>query len=324
MGNRDDLFGDDFGFEDEDDLFGSEDDEFDLEEDNDADFAFEDDDENVELDSAFGLDGGDVDDDSFFEDEDSGGTNRTFIILALLMILLFIAGLIVVVILATRDTGPSDVELESTRIAELNNADMTAFAVSQTEAFIAIQTQDAATFAAQTSTAEWEATNIPLTMTAEAESAAFALTEAFLTEQASIITSTPTPDLLSIQQTQQAELTATADALTAEASGIDEVTPTPPAASTVIGVSDVQMTATAIAALFQTPIGGDNVTPIGGADTDGQGGGSPILPTAIPNTGLFDGTNNGASLGIMGLIALALVSVIFGARSLRAANARKL
>lgn len=323
MGNRDDLFGDDFDFGDEDDLFGSEDDEFDLEDDNDSDFAFEDDDDNVELDTAFGLDGGDIEDDSFFEDEDEGGTNRTFIILALLMILLFIAGLVVVVILATRDSGPSDVELESTRIAELNNADMTAFAVSQTESFIAAQTQDAATFAAQTSTAEWEATNIPLTMTAEAESTAFALTESFLTEQASIITPTPTPDLQSIQQTQQAQqLTATADALTAEAAG--NASPTPPAVSTVIGVSDVQLTATAIAALFQTPIGGDAVTPIGGVDTDGQGGGSPILPTAIPNTGLFDGTNNGASLGIMGLIALALVSVIFGARSLRAANTRKL
>lgn len=320
MGNRDDLFGDDdFGFEDEDDLFGSEDDEFDLEEDE-TDFAFDEDDEDVELDSAFGLSGGEVDED-FFDEEEEGGTNRTFIILALLMILLFVAGLVVVLILATRDSGPSQIDMTRTEIAMLNAADETAFAISQTEAFEAQQTQEAALFAGQTATAEWEATNIPLTLTAEAEQTSLALTSAFQTEEAGRITPTPTPDLLTIQQTQQAGLTATADFLTAQAGG---ETPTPPAPSTLVGVSDVELTATAIAAIFQTPVGGADETPIGGPGDGQGGGGQPILPTAIPDTGLFDGTNNGASLGIMALIAFALVSVIFGARSLRAANERKL
>lgn len=54
------------------------------------------------------------------EEPEERGTNRTFIFLAGLMIILFVAALAVVLFLATRPTGPTDLELTASQVVLLN------------------------------------------------------------------------------------------------------------------------------------------------------------------------------------------------------------
>lgn len=74
---------------------------------------------------------------------------------------------------------------------------------------------------------------------------------------------------------------------------------------------DVRQTATALSQTLspQTPL------PV----VTSSVGGTPvvIIPTRLPETGLFDDIGGGNSFGVLALIALGLVGVIFGARRLR-------
>jgi hypothetical protein len=130
-----------------------------------------------------------------------------------------------------------------------------------------------------------------------------------------IATETPTPTLDPTELAAAAVLTQTSDALTAQALPTNTPTVTPTAEG--ISIDAVQQTATRLAELLISPT------------VDGQGGGiiaSPTaegsfgtLPTALPDTGLFDDIAAGGMSGI-GMIALAIVGllgVIFVSRRMR-------
>src|SRR5664279_2178766 len=54
------------------------------------------------------------------EEPEGSGANRTFVVLAGLMVILFVVALGVVLFLATRPTGPSDLELTASQVVLLN------------------------------------------------------------------------------------------------------------------------------------------------------------------------------------------------------------
>ncbi|GEM_PF-912507 len=185
MSNRND----DFTFDDSDDFFNDDSDPF------------------GDLDDDSGVTGGlgdsiveDMPDRSSFDNEpdDRGGGNRTFVVLIGLLVVVFIFGLIAILFIATRDTGPSEFNLQETSIA-LTNARVVAF-LAET------QTQDVS--------------NIQLTQTALAASPTPSqtltptLTETPIpTEPRPTITPTPTIDgTLTFLQTLVAQQTADAAA----------------------------------------------------------------------------------------------------------------
>jgi hypothetical protein len=118
-------------------------------------------------------------------------------------------------------------------------------------------------------------------------------------------------DQLGDLQTQQAQsLTETA---------IAGATEGPPPTSDVISGNSVAQTATEIARILQ----GASPTQEAGA-VIGIGGGAtppPFVPSGeLPDTGLFDDLAGGEGLGVIALLSLGLISLIFGARRLRAMN----
>jgi hypothetical protein len=126
---------------------------------------------------------------------------------------------------------------------------------------------------------------------------------------------TPTTNATVLAMTSQFNLTAAAETAIAAA-----VTDTPSGPSIDIGA--VQMTATALAiALGQAPTqdAGGGATP-----TLEVIGDTPVgpLPTALPDTGLFDdlATGGAGGLGGLALVMLGLVGVIAVSRRLRVAN----
>lgn len=310
MSNRDDdfEFGDLFG--DEDDLRGGDDrdelsfdDEFDLGEDE----GLGDDDLFDELDEG---------DDEFLleeegEEETAGGTSRTFVMLAVAMIVLFVAGLGVLVLLLLREDEPTSLELTATQIVAFNATQEEFLRQTQTAApltEVARQTQVAAD---ATATAEAESANA--TGTRLAEDAAASETAAFFAAETERFQVTPTLDPFQITQTFQA-----GQALT-EIAGPTDTPSGPPAPSTPSDVSDVELTATALAAILSgpTPTREDE---IGGPATQVTGPPTTTTPgDVLPETGLLDGQN----MGMMMLVAFALVGAIFGARWLRTANNRR-
>jgi multidrug efflux pump subunit AcrA (membrane-fusion protein) len=82
-----------------------------------------------------------------------------------------------------------------------------------------------------------------------------------------------------------------------------------------ISPDDVRLTATALSQTLSpsTPSG------VVEAGTPGIGGTQVVVlvPTRLPETGLFDNIGGGNSFGVLALVALGLVGVIFGARRLR-------
>jgi hypothetical protein len=296
---------DDFDFDDES-LF---------DEDGEDGFGFGDEDE-LNIDNIDDLSDfeGEVSDDFFDEEfdaaEERGGPNRTFVLLAGAMIFIFVIGLILVVflVLSGDDDGPSDRDLTATQIVLENEGTLAAatearIALAQTQA--AEETEQMTMQAAQTLTQQAEFEN----QTATAE-VALAMTADFEATQTALAETPEGPNALELLQTQQAQ-EATQTALAA-------VTEEPPEETQQVPqIGDVAATATAIAlALGDRP----TVQP-----TDAVGGqeGQP-LPTRIPDTGLFDDiSGDGGDLGLLALVAFGLVGVIFGARSLRAANNRK-
>jgi hypothetical protein len=300
-------------------------------EDDEGDRLFEDDDD---------LPGGFIDDESDMpelEPERERGISPVFILLAVLMIVLSVAGLGVILFWATRPTGPSDLELTATQIVLLNQTVEAQLAQTQTQSFI---------FQQQTQTAAFE--SLFLTQTALAASPTASPTNTRLPT----LTPTPSPnpdeltatalianvltrEILSLTPPNLTEtaaaLTLTALNFTATPSPQPSPTPpptdTPPPTPTVIVTSPldaVNQTATAIADAFLT------ATAIAGGVRVGEPTPETFItavvtipltpiPTALPDTGLFDDVMGGdaGSMGALALALVGLVGVIAVARHLR-------
>lgn len=192
---------DDFSFDDSDDFFNDDSDPFgDL-----------DDDSGVTggLGDSMGGDMPDLAD----EPEPQGG-NRTFVVLAVLLILLFVVGLGVILFLATRQTGPTPVDLTRWAI-ETQNAQVVAFlAETQTQDVANIQQTQTALAASPTPSPTLTPSETPVPTD---------------TPPRPTITPTPTddPTLLALQT-----LAADVMTLTAAAALTAQVTPPPPPTET--------------------------------------------------------------------------------------------
>ncbi|MCB9453674.1 MAG: hypothetical protein H6672_19770 [Anaerolineaceae bacterium] len=285
----------DFDFDDfDDDSFDVGDDSGDLDFgddagdfnfDDDADFGFEDEPVNIgdEGTGSFGFEDEDM---PVLEDEgDGGGFNRNFIILAAVMIALFVVGLILVVFLALRPTGPTDIDLTVTARVAANST---------------VGAQLAETQTAQPTI------NAQMTLTAQ-------VTATFTREPTFTPTATtpPPPTLDQTQVALNAQLTQTSVDATQTAAFLL----TPPTMEQP-DQNAVALTATALATLLQPP-----------QETPGQGGGIPTaeiftpiggaIPTALPDTGLFDDLGSGGSMGLIALLGLGLVGIIVVSRRVR-------
>ncbi len=145
------------------------------------------------------------------EEPEERGPNRTFVVLAGIMIILFVAALAVVLLLATRPTGPSDLELTASQVVMLNLT---------VEAQLAGTSTQNAIFLAMTQTAAaWTATPSPTLTPSETN----APTDTETPPPHETVTPTLNTGLDLTQQALNAALTATALA------GRSTVTPTPQA-----------------------------------------------------------------------------------------------
>lgn len=278
---------DDFGFDDEDFNFDDEDlgtgDAGD-------EFAFDNEEFDFGGDDEF--DFGDEEDLTFEEEEaERTGPSRAFIIIAAAMIGLFLIALLFVGFLLLRDTGPTDLELTATSIVATNER------IAQ----LGNETATAAVLLAQTQT---QAANLTATQLALP-------TDTPTPTPTDTPPPSPTPDMteaaaFTIQTQAAADLTATAVALV-------EVPTLPP----TVAIDAVAQTATALAIILQPTVGEGVVAASPTAE------GPPVgLPTALPDTGLFDdlAAGNPGSLGGLALATLGLIGLIAVSRRLRAAN----
>ncbi len=279
--NRKDL-------QDDDDFnFGDDDFSFD-EKPNGDDFKFDDDSPDIDLDS--GTDTGfgfEADDMPELNEEGTPPprTNRTFIYIAALMIILFLIGLGAVLYLATRDTGPSPIEMTRAAIETANaNTELLLQQTGTAAAIVAFEGTQTALVPTATPTIE-PPTREP--------------------------TVTPTPEPPTLDATQafaNALLTQVANEATMTALAA-QITPTIAAPNQ----SAVDATGTALAVLLGQ---GSVPTDIPGAPTAEIG----IIPTQLPNTGFFDDVGAGNNVGLVALLALVLVGVIGVSRVVRASN----
>jgi hypothetical protein len=269
----------------------------------DDDFSFDDDfssDNVIDDDDGGGIDfNTDEDDMPDFDrdgrgDEENGGGRRPFIILAAVLIALFLCALVSVGLIATGVIripgigGPTELELTATAIVATNQAVETQVAIRSTDQAIAGATQTAiALIPTETPTpTPTETPTIPPSQTPvptvdETQGAAFAI------------------------QTQVViDATQTAIALAA--------TPT----QAPLDANAIAITATYLAGFLQPTVA---TTQIAIAPTQEVSGGTPTgpLPTALPNTGFFDDATGSGGLGLLLLMAGALVGVIFVSRRLR-------
>ncbi|MDX1992801.1 MAG: hypothetical protein SF029_10435 [bacterium] len=328
-GGGDDFNGDDFDFGDDDDL--------------DNGGLGLDDDDDIDLDE---LDN---------EEGTRSGPNRTFVILAVAMIILFLLGLgAVIFLIVSEGNGELDpTQVAGQTLAAQISTENAGTIVAATSTAVARATQAVVD---QTSTAQ----ALSLTQTAEAvgltETAEFLTSEAAAlvqqqtataeagfqqqtaTAQGAILAQTATADFLtqsaggdSVAQTQTAEALAgggpVAQTQTAEAliGGVGEAlaqTQTAQALGGGIDTGSVALTATAIANILRTPIVPVITGTPGGGPLPGGGGGENPPQVEMPNTGLFDDVGSGG-MGTIMLVAVGLIGVIFGARRLRAMNAKR-
>jgi len=336
MSRDDDFFNDDdFSFEDDDLRSDFNDEEFDFGDDEFSDFDepaasddfddfdFEDDDFDDIEDIDF-----DEEEEDFFDEEDleeESGPSGVFLFLAGIMIILLIAAIGLVLFLAL--TGEDDIspfESTSTAIAQANETTQAQIVAGETEAAIGGETETALAVTALEETnvaATEQAINAQATETADALN--FNATE---TQSVLDITATAQAEEVSgIQQTQTAvALQLTADAAIVQPEETEEPVdpvPTEPGEN-VGGPSDIDATATALREVFLSLTPGE-----GEFGTGGEATATPerpgAVPTALPDTGLFDGDSSNGGLGVIALLAFGLVGVIFGARTLRAANNRQ-
>jgi hypothetical protein len=284
MSNRppDDDFGfddDDFSFDDDEGTTGANDEGFSFD---DEEFDFGGDDEEFDF-------GGD-DDITFEEEEERRGPSRTFIAIAAAMIILFLLALGALVLFMFNNQGPTDLELTATAIVATNNR------IAQ----FGQETATAAVFFAQTQTAQ---ANLTATELARP-------TETPTPSPTASPTATLPPDLTEAaafaMQTQAAfDLTATADAINASANMTATALASGPTSPPTVAINAVAQTATALAILLQPTVGGDSQA-IATPTIEGQ---PPTLPTALPDTGLFDDLAAGGAGGLGGL-ALAIIGLI--------------
>lgn len=229
------------------------------------------------------------------EEGEGGGFNRNFIILAAVMIGLFVIGLVVVVILALRPQAVTPNQLTATSIVATNTA--------------------VGILMAETQTAQ-PTINAAMTLTAQ-------VTPTFTREPTftPTPTDTPPPTLDATEQAFNQQLTQTVIAITQTAEFL-LVTPTMQQPDQ----NSVALTATALVTLLspgqETPgIGGGDGAPTQEIFTPIGGGGAP-LPTALPDTGLFDDLGGTGSMGLIALLGIGLVAIIVVSRRARAAISR--
>ncbi|MBZ0277599.1 MAG: hypothetical protein K8I60_15745, partial [Anaerolineae bacterium] len=132
-------------------------------------------------------------------------------------------------------------------------------------------------------------------------------------------TDTPPPTLDATEQAFNQQLTQTVIAITQTAEFL-LVTPTMQQPDQ----NSVGLTATALVTQLQPPA---QETPgIGGGPTQEFftpiGGGANPLPTALPDTGLFDDLGGTGSMGLIALLGIGLVAIIVVSRRARAAMSR--
>src|SRR4051795_55720 len=154
------------------------------------------------------------------EEPETGGANRTFVVLAGVMIILFVAALAVVLFLATRTTGPSDLELTASQVVLLN--------LTVEAQMAGTSTQSAFNLGLTQTAAAWTATPSPTLTPSET------LTPT-PTEFRPTITPTPSQDLtqLAILQLANGALTLTSMA--------ENATATPSPAPTDLPTSNINL-----------------------------------------------------------------------------------
>lgn len=314
---RDELFGDDddFGFDDDEDIFGSDDNLLDDDDDlagfgdDEDDFdlsGFDELDDEADLDDPLLISDDEdftLDDEELEEDEGGGGPSRTFIIIAVLMIVILLAG-VGLLAFAILGQGPSELDVTRTAIAQANATVEEQIRQTETQSAINAVTQTAEALISPTPSdtptpSETPTEEIDLTGTAEAEEEE-AAANLFLTQTAAAASPTPT---------------ATETVLAPPQEETDDDMPT---TVPTISESDVAMTATALAGIFDTeptavisqPTAAVGATPGGGA-TGGPIGGE------LPDTGLFDEMGTGG-VGMFFLMVFGLLGVIFVSRRMRA------
>jgi hypothetical protein len=212
------------------------------------------------------------------------------------MIALFVIALIVLVVITIGGQGPTPIEQTATAIFFINST-----TVAQ---------------GLETATASFE---LGLTQTVQANLTATELARPTETPTPSPSPTvvTPTPDLTQMAAFTFATQTQSAINLAQTQAALPTDTPSGPP---TIEVNAVALTATALAGLLQQPTldqgGGQAATPTA------EGGPVGPLPTALPDTGLFDDLAAGGagSLGGLVLAVFGLLGVIVISRRLRAAN----
>ena len=308
FGDDDDLFGDDSDFDSGDD-FGGDDfsDSFD-------DF----DDDAGDFDSGIDM----AEEDITFIDEDEGrdeggGTSRAFIILAGLMILVFLIGLglLLFLLLGPQDATPT--QLTATRIVELNMTTEKQIQETQTQSVLdGTSTAVAGTAIAEDMTNTAIANFADQTATQEAfreqETATAIAFNEQLTQTAEAISASQTADV--VQQTSAA-LTATALVSTPDAPVDTPVAVTPTDDGGTDPLLAAQMTATALADIFNQTPGGPPTVPVGGQQTQ-----VPVTTGGttgeLPDTGVFDDLASG-NAGVFFLMAFGLIGAIVVSRGVR-------
>ncbi|MCA9881544.1 MAG: hypothetical protein KC708_01175 [Anaerolineae bacterium] len=310
----DDLFGDDDDlFGDDDDLFGGDDD---------FGSGFDDFGNDADLDADLDIPdvGPDFTDVDTVVVEEEGGSNRMFVIIAGIMLLLLIGGFALIAFLALRGTVNPERDATATAIVAQNmtiEAFQTQTEIANTE--IAAVTLTAAAASPTPTITPSPTIDVPATETQAA--VVLGITQTFEADQLTLTQSESVMD--SLTETAAAvsaeDAAATQTALAVGPSSVEQ-TATALALATVPtmveapNLSEVQMTATALATLFATPV----VTPGDAIPTQ------EIIPTStggtpsgqLPDTGIFDDLAAGGP-GTFLLAAFGLLGVIFVSRAVR-------
>ena len=312
----DDLFGDDDDlFGDDDDLFGGDDD---------FGSGFDDFGNDADLDADLDIPdvGPDFTDVDTVVVEEEGGSNRMFVIIAGIMLLLLIGGFALIAFLALRGTVNPERDATATAIVAQNmtiEAFQTQTEIANTE--IAAVTLTAAAASPTPTITPSPTIDVPATETQAA--VVLGITQTFEAEQLTLTQSvmgslTEMAEAVASMSAEDAGATQTALAGVGPSSV--EQTATALALATVPtmveapNLSEVQMTATALATLFATPV----VTPGDAIPTQ------EIIPTStggtpsgqLPDTGIFDDLAAGGP-GTFLLAAFGLLGVIFVSRAVR-------
>jgi hypothetical protein len=270
----------------------------------DDDFSFDDDfsSDNVIDDDSGGIDfNTDEDDMPDFDrdgrsDEEGGGGRRPFVILAAVLIGLFLCALLGIGILLSgiipglRIGGPSELELTATAIVATNEAVETQVAIRSTDQAIAGATQTAIALLP---------TNTPLP------------------------TETPTPTIPPSQTPVPTVDTTQAAAFAIQTQVVIDATQTAIALAATptqapLDANAIAITATYLAGFLQPTVATTQIAIAPTQEISG-GGGTPSgpLPTALPNTGFFEDATGSGGMGLILLMAGALIAVIVVSRRLR-------